>query len=684
MIRWTIFAEERGDNMFSHFIDLSNYQIVEVKLTWWLVVLSVLFAIIATYTALSLYERSKNYSFLDRKTWILGASFAMAYGIWSMHYMGMMAFLLPVKITYHIGLTIGSMIPIVVSSYLAFYLINQSKLTFVKSFIFSGFMSLGVSTMHWLGMLSMQSDLMHQMNYSGIVVSYLVSFIGFLVLCSFYQHLHKEKIRIVVSLVVGLAVSATHYIAKFSMVYYASKDTVFLEQLVISSDRLFLAAFLTAGLLSMTAFLIVWTLYDFYIIGKSKEIDSITQLPNNQQLLKNIQHKNYSQMAVLKFFDLTSINRSYGYHIGDLYVQYVANIVKRMASKSVDIYRVTSNQFLLATERTDPSFKEKLNVIIQNFYEPFVAGDISSKVTGVCGYASTALTDEDLMDCITAIMRCTTLPDDFSIVHYDKNEHDVDLQFEVLKSVNKAMEDRDLYLVYQPKINSQTGRLEGAEALLRWQHKSLGFLNPGQFIPILEMNHKMGEVTNWIIGEVCAQLKQWDNMGINLPHVSVNIPGDYLTSPLLIESVKYNVEKYGISPERLELEITETSFVENLEKGMRAVNTFRNQGFSVALDDFGTGLSSLSYLRQMQITTLKIDKSFVDHIPHSEKDTAIFLAIVSLGQSLKLKVVVEGVETREQVDFINANCAQPIIQGYYFSRPLKVEEFENEYLFVTN
>lgn len=666
--------------MLSHFIDLSNYQIVEVKLNWWLVVLSVTFAIVAIYTALSLNERSKNYSFLNRNTWIAGTSFAMAYGIWSMHYMGMIAFLLPVEMSYHLGLTIGSMVPIILSSYLAFYLINQSKLTFVKSVVFSIFMSSGVLLMHWMGMLSMQADLMHHMDYSGIAVSFLMSFLGFFVLCSFYQHLHKEKVRILISVIVGVAVSSTHYIAKFSMIYYVEKDAVLMNELFVSMERLFLALFLTAGLLSMAGFLIVWTVYDFYIVGKSKEIDPITQLPNNQQLLKNLKRKHYTQMAIFKFLDLTSINRSYGYHVGDLYVQHVSNIVKRMDSKSVDVYRVTSNQFLLATERKDSLFKEKLNLIIPSFYEPFVAGEISSKVTGVCGYVSIANTDEELMDCISSIMRCTTLPNDFSVVEYDKDAHNVDLQFEVLQSVNKAMVDRDLFLVYQPKINSHTGQLEGAEALLRWQHKSLGFLNPGQFIPILEMNHKMGEVTNWIIGEVCAQLKKWDDMGANMPHISVNIPGDYLTSPLLIDSVKYNTEKFNIAPERLELEITETSFVENLEKGMRAVNAFRDQGFNVALDDFGTGLSSLSYLRQMQITTLKIDKSFVDHIPTSEKDTAIFLAIVSLGQSLKLKVVVEGVETKEQVDFINEHCKQPIIQGYYFSRPLKVTEIERDYL----
>lgn len=668
--------------MFSHGIDSSKYQIVETELVWWLVVLSVVFSIVATYTALTLNERSKNYSFLNRNIWIAGTSFAIAYGICSMHYMGMTAFLLPGGMSFDIGLTFASIVPIFLFSYIAFYLINDGKLTFLKSFLFSNIMAFGVQIMHWIGMNSLNTDFMHYMNFSSVIVSYLVSFIGFFVLCIFYERLYKVNIRLIVSIVVGLATSATHYIAKLTMVFYTNEDAILPNLYSISTERLVIAMFLTVGLITMAGFLIIWTLYDYYMIGRAKEIDSITQLPNNQRLLKNSKRKNYTQMAVLKFHDLANINRSYGYNIGDLYVQHVAGVVKSAESKTIDVYRVTSNQFLLTTERTDSSFREQLNNIIEKFYEPFVAGGVSLKVTGVCGYASTATTNEDLMYCISAIMRCTTLPEDFSIVEYDKDQHDVDFQFELLNSVNKAMENRDLYLVYQPKINSQTGELDGSEALLRWHHSSLGFLNPGQFIPILEANHKMGELTNWIIAEVCAQIKRWDEMGVYMPHVSVNIPGDYLTSPLLIDSVKYNVEKHSLSPDRLELEITETSFVENLEKGMRSVNAFRTQGFNVALDDFGTGLSSLSYLRQMPITTLKIDKSFVDNIPTSEKDTAIFLAIVSLGQSLKLKVVVEGVETKEQVDFINAHCNTPIIQGYYFSKPLKVEELEMNYLLV--
>ena len=179
--------------MFSHFIDISNYQIVDVKLNWWQAILSIVFAIIATYTALSLNERSKNYSFLNRRTWIVSTSFAMAYGIWSMHYMGLSAFLIPVETTYHMGLTIVSIIPIMFSTYVAFYLINQSKLTLLNALVFSGFMSLGVMIMHWTGMLSMQSAVMHHMNYSGLIISYLISFLGFFVMCSFYQHYIKRR-----------------------------------------------------------------------------------------------------------------------------------------------------------------------------------------------------------------------------------------------------------------------------------------------------------------------------------------------------------------------------------------------------------------------------------------------------------------------------------------------------------
>ena len=239
------------------------------------------------------------------------------------------------------------------------------------------------------------------------------------------------------------------------------------------------------------------------------------------------------------------------------------------------------------------------------------------------------------------------------------------------------MKNHDLFLVYQPKIAPTKNIVIGVEALIRWQHPRHGFLSPAIFLPIFEANNRMNDLTDWIINEVCIQLKDWQQDELLPKRVAINIPGPYLTSNRLMDVLKSTTKKHGIPPEAIELEITETSFVKTITGAEKAVNEFCKAGFSVALDDFGTGVSSLSYLKRIPVTTLKIDKSFIDDVPASTKDASIIKSVVQLGKSLNMEVIVEGVETEEQVQFLIENCHAPHIQGYYFAKPMKPDELLN-------
>jgi diguanylate cyclase len=211
--------------------------------------------------------------------------------------------------------------------------------------------------------------------------------------------------------------------------------------------------------------------------------------------------------------------------------------------------------------------------------------------------------------------------------------------------------------------------------LLRWQHSVYGLISPGVFIPVLEENGKIFEVTDWVIETVFRQVSRWLDENVEFKRVSINIPGPYVTSSRLLSVLNEGLRKYGIDSSFIELEITETSVIHDIDNAITAVGRFREMGLSVALDDFGTGLSSLSYLRKIPISTIKIDKSFVDGVPLSEKDSALLRAITTLCSSLNLRVVIEGVETQEQIDFITGMIERPHIQGYYFSPPLGECEF---------
>jgi len=261
------------------------------------------------------------------------------------------------------------------------------------------------------------------------------------------------------------------------------------------------------------------------------------------------------------------------------------------------------------------------------------------------------------------------------VIIYDPAIHVQSFQTTLIADVEEAMSSNQFYLVYQPKVEMKSNKITGLEALLRWDHPTYGFLSPAVFIPILESADKMFDVTDWVIDRVCSEIAEWEKSG-TIKSVSVNIPGPYVTSPRLMSYLEDCVSKYGFNPELLELEMTETSAVENIEGAIQAVHAFRNYGFSVALDDFGTGVSSLSYLKRLPVSTLKIDKSFVDGVPDSRKDSEIMKAIIALGNSLHLNIVIEGVETEQQVTYLSNVEGCKVLQGYYYAKPMVKSELE--------
>ncbi|WP_332647276.1 bifunctional diguanylate cyclase/phosphodiesterase [Lysinibacillus sp. 54212] len=645
-----------------------------------LVILSIAFACIASYTALALNERSKNNSFLSRYFWFSLSSVAMGFGIWSMHYMGMFSYSLPVEIHYNLILTILSIFPAMLASFIAFYIINSVRLTLKSAALMSVLTGLGVFGMHMIGMASMRLDALYVHNHAGLLLSILSSSVGFFILSSFHKYLHKIYTRFALALVIGLSVSATHYIAMLSVTFYVPFSTRINDYTIPLENRYVWAISLTTVLLLIVFFLMCWSIIDRYIETKSRSLDTLTKLPNSVQFEDNIKKKDYSQIAIWHIEDLSKINRTYGYHIGDHYIQQISTILKNGQARD-ELYRIDNNRFVFLSSQLGSLFELRMKSIATSLERPIEMKNEWHVPAAVCALAKASETKDgkELFKRAKAILRSSSIDYDRKIIIYNPSEHSTSIEEELLVDIQRAMEDNELFLVYQPKISSRENRLVGVEALLRWEHPKHGFLSPAIFIPILERNGLMGPVTDWIIEQVCKQIAKWKDTRFAFHQVSVNIPGSYVTSPQLLFMLNSLVEKYSICPKQLELEITETSFVKNLEQAMRAVGEFREKGYSVALDDFGTGLSSLSYLRQMSINTLKIDKAFIDEVVHSEKDEAILRAIISLGQSLHLRIVVEGVETVEQVNLINQLCEHPIIQGYYFAKPMRVAELEQHY-----
>jgi EAL domain-containing protein (putative c-di-GMP-specific phosphodiesterase class I) len=241
--------------------------------------------------------------------------------------------------------------------------------------------------------------------------------------------------------------------------------------------------------------------------------------------------------------------------------------------------------------------------------------------------------------------------------------------------LRRALERREFELHYQPMIDIQLGRMVGMEALLRWRHPDRGLVSPAEFIPLAEETGLIIPIGRWVLEEACAQNKAWQNKGLGKLRVSVNISAVQFRQKDLLETIARALTQSGLAPEDLEVEITESTVMQNASEAIVTLERLSRTGVLISIDDFGTGYSSLSYLKSFPLNTLKIDRSFIRDISVDKDDAAIVRAIIGLAHNLRLKVVAEGVETEQQLEYLRS-LESDEYQGYYCSRPLAVADFE--------
>ncbi|MEQ1519522.1 MAG: bifunctional diguanylate cyclase/phosphodiesterase, partial [Usitatibacteraceae bacterium] len=240
-------------------------------------------------------------------------------------------------------------------------------------------------------------------------------------------------------------------------------------------------------------------------------------------------------------------------------------------------------------------------------------------------------------------------------------------RFEIEKGMLHALENNEFHLYYQPKIEFSTGKMLGVEALIRWHHPTLGVLSPDRFIPIAESSNFIIPLGKWVIEEACRQAKNWQVAKLPRFSIAVNLSANQLADHNLVQHVSDALQKSGAEPALIELEITETAVMKNLDEAVKRLHALRALGVRLSIDDFGTGYSSLSYLKQLPVDILKVDRSFVKDLPHDRDDLAITRAVIAMAHGLSMKVVAEGVEEKCQFDFLrDEGCDE--FQGW-FCRP---------------
>lgn len=664
--------------------DIENLHLIEGQYKIGLVLLSFIIAFGASYTAVFINQRIKGKGFFHKNVWLALASLAMGLGIWSMHFVGMSAYQLPIPVTHNILMTFVSILPAIGASYIAFYLANSIHKR-LATFISAGvFMGIGIASMHYLGMAAMQIDAYYVYDFSlfmaSVIVATLTSFVALYIFSINDRKMDKIWVKLVIALLMSLSVTSMHYIGMLAInIYIEGPLDTSAHRHLHAFDLKAVVAYVTVGIISLFALSYLASKFDKYVDYRLKNFDSLTELPNQNQFTEDQRTiKDVQLVAIIHVYNLEKFISAYGYTFGDAIVINILDLIKSILPPGTKIYRTEANRFTIVQTEGIQNVMVGLQRICTVLQHPFLVNERMITIEMVCAVSQSQekkVIHEHFANAI-AVLQAPTTQFKGEVILYNPKVHTFNFERQLTLDIQRAIEENELFIVYQPKVDPASNIVVGLEALIRWKHPVYGMISPGVFIPILEKAEKISDVTDWLIDKVCQQLASWNESHVHMQQVSINIPGMYLTSPKLSHVINESLLKYRINPAQVELEITETSVIHDIQNAILAVRGFREKGLSVALDDFGTGLSSLSYLKEIPISTIKIDKSFVDGVPHSKKDAAILTSIIHLSHSLDLHIVIEGVETEEQIRFIRALEKVPVVQGYYYAKPLTAEEIE--------
>jgi diguanylate cyclase (GGDEF)-like protein/PAS domain S-box-containing protein len=420
----------------------------------------------------------------------------------------------------------------------------------------------------------------------------------------------------------------------------------------------------------------------------SSEHDSLTGLPNRMLLNDRINQairsaERYRRKLAVLYLDLDGfkhINDSLGHPAGDKLLQSVAKRLVGCLRRSDIVSRQGGDEFvvLLSEEEHLEDAAVVVRRILQAVGEAHSVDQHDLHVTscvGVSVYPNDGLDAETLIkNADTAMYQAKENGNQtYQFFKPAMNVRAVERQG-IEEALGRALERNEFTLHYQPKINLRTGETTGGEALLRWTHPIRGSVSPAQFIPVAEDCGLILPIGTWVLREACRQAQAWLHTGLPLGTIAVNISAMQLRDKDFLDGVFEILKETGLDPRFLELELTETVLMKHAESTASILKALRASGVQIAVDDFGTGYSSLSYLRKFPIDALKIDQSFIRQITTIPDETIIVKAVIGMGRSLKLRVVAEGVETQEQLAFLQAHeCDEA--QGYYFGRPVPPHQF---------
>lgn len=416
--------------------------------------------------------------------------------------------------------------------------------------------------------------------------------------------------------------------------------------------------------------------------------DGLTGLPNRlmfSQLLNRAIHaaRRYDRQFALMFFDMDRfkiINDSLGHEAGDQLLADVAGRLSQEMRSSDVIARLGGDEFVILLEEIT-QIEQVTTVarkILATVSKPVRLSGQDCRVTGsigICLYPQDGQDEQTLMKNADMAMYLAKEQGKNNFQFYSESIKASSLQRLTLEtSLRLALERQEFFLEYQPKLDLNSGEITGVEALLRWQHPDLGIVMPAHFIGLAEETGLILGIGQWVIEEACRQNMAWQQEGLPPLCMAVNLSARQFADESLLKDIASALGKSGMDPALLELEITESMAMRNIDSAIRMLKAMKQMGVRIALDDFGTGYSSLSQIKRFPIDTLKVDRSFIHDLENNPEDRAITEAIIAMGRTLSLTIVAEGVETRAQENFLRQHACDES-QGYLFSRPTSATQF---------
>ena len=673
-----------------------------------LVLLSIFVAMMASYTALNLAGRVAHTEGRTSLGWLAGGAVAMGSGIWSMHFIGMLAFTLPVRLGYDLGITLLSLLAAIAVSAFALFMVTRKTLT-TRHLLGAGLlMGIGICGMHYMGMhaLRMVPAIEYEpVRFAASVAIAMVASVAALWLAFTLRTGHStlaQLKRAGAAVLMGLAVISMHYTGMEA----AQFDAASICMVKGGVDNDWLAVVVGMASVSLLTITLLLSVVDSRLAARTaglvrslshanKELhhlalhDSLTRLPNRSLLEDRIVQaiaagERSGKRFALMFLDLDrfkTINDSLGHHYGDKLLQSMAERLQQSVRAEDTVARLGGDEFV---------------VLLGAIAEPAVAANIAQKLLDTL---ARPLDVEGQEQSISVSIGISMYPDDGaqlrelmsnadSAMYHAKKMGRGNYQFfapemnaaaskrlALERDLRRALDLKQFELHYQPKVDMASGDVHAMEALVRWRSPDRGLVPPNEFIPVAEETGMIIPLGAWVLEEACRQNRAWQLAGLPPMRVAVNLSAYQFRQQNLPEFVAALLVETGLDASCLELEVTESVVMHNPAEAALTLQRLHAQGIHISVDDFGTGYSSLSYLKQFRLDTLKIDRSFVRDISKDADDAAIVRSVIALAHSLRLRVIAEGVETTEQLDYLRElGCDQ--YQGYLRSKPLPAAECE--------